>query len=184
MKALIWKKAFRARGTKFMALRLLALHVHHAPTGRGRERAYKQELSLRCQGPLDGHQHSSGLPLPPQDQHPQTPVLGTQGGEGEGAPLPRVTGGDSPQALAGPHLGGLVHPSCSPPPPQSKIPQECNNSGVAGGREPRAALRQRAGSSARVLRQEKAPRDPPHYKQASSPVQLMGTDIPRCSDLA
>lgn len=31
MKALIWKKAFRARGTNFMALGLLALHVHHVP---------------------------------------------------------------------------------------------------------------------------------------------------------
>lgn len=55
---------------------------------------------------------------------------------------------------------------------------------VAGCREPRAALRQKAGSSAWVLRQEKAPRDLSHYKQASSPVQLMGSDIQRCSDLA
>lgn len=25
-----------------------------------------------------------------------------------------------------------MHLSCSPPPPQSKIPQDCNNSGVGG----------------------------------------------------
>ena len=109
---------------------------------------------------------------------------GCPGWGGGGAHLPRVTRGDSPQAPAGPHLGRLVHLSCSPPPPQSKTPQECNNSGVGGmwggwwqAAEPRAPLRQRAGRSARVLRQKKAPRDPSHYQQAISPVQLMGSDI-------
>lgn len=177
MKALIWKKAFRARGTKFMALRLLALHVHHAPTGRGRERAYKQELSLRCQGPLDGHQHSSGLPLPPQDQPPPDPGAGHPGWGGGGCPSSQSDWRGQPAdscraAFRGPCASFLQSTSTS----KQNTPGGQQLRGgrgvkglVAGGREPRAALRQRAGSSARVLRQEKAPRDPSHYNRQVHP---------------
>lgn len=168
MKALIWKKAFRAGAV--MALGP-GPHVHHAPTGRGRE-SIQTRVIPEVSGSLDGHQHSSGLPSSPGDQHPQTPVLGTQGGEGEGAPLPRVTGGQ-PAGSCRTAFRGLRTPSCSPPPPQSKIPRSATTQGWqgcegVGGRRQRAQGSSEAEgwlSEARVLRQEKAPRDPPHYKQ-------------------